>query len=120
MSKLSTKIELELEGRPFVLTPSLKAAEAVSAQFNGFLNAYQAISAFSLQVGQFIVREGCDHKDADGNKISTKDLNELVWLEGIAKITPKLTEYVRLLETGGKTSEESGVTSDEGSSSGNE
>lgn len=111
MSQINSDITILLDGEPFTLRSSLKAATSVSAAFGGFTAAYQALRDGRLDAYQFIIRAGAT-KDAM-RKMSTDDLNEAVWRTGINNLAEKAAKYVSLLQNGGRDLEEATLDDDE-------
>ncbi len=112
---LTKDVEIDLDGETFYLRPSLKAANAISREFGGFLGAFEALRLLNLQATQFIVRSACTSKN-----ISTDDLNERVWRAGVGKLTGPLAKFISILQNGGRDpSEEDEKDEREGEQSGN-
>ncbi|WP_427023041.1 hypothetical protein ACP4J4_10390 [Aureimonas ureilytica] len=116
---LTNDVEITLGGETYNLRPTLKAANAVSRQYGGFVGAFNALQMLNLEVATFIVRTGTNMKKADGGSISTEDLNDKVWRAGVGKLTAPLARYVAILQNGGKDPDESNEDEAEGSDQGN-
>ncbi|WP_152045505.1 hypothetical protein [Aureimonas psammosilenae] len=97
MSTLSTDVEIKLDGETFYLRSTLKAAQNISRQYGGFVGTFQALQVLSLEVAQYIVKQGITAKN-----ISTDDLNDKVWRAGVGNLTKPLARYVSILQNGGR------------------
>ncbi|MBB3937672.1 hypothetical protein [Aureimonas phyllosphaerae] len=99
MSKqtLSAGVAITLGDEEYELKASLKAATAVSNRFGGFANALAAVAGSDLAAIQFVVRQGVPLRD-----ISSKDLDEVVWLAGTRHLMGDVMSYVTRLANGGR------------------
>lgn len=95
--QLTNAVELELGGETYQLKPSLKAANAVSRQFGGFLGAMQAISQSNLEAFFFIIKHGIGKTNT-----STDDLNAAIWAAGVPNLIKPVMRYVSILQNGGR------------------
>lgn len=101
---LSSDVEITLDGQIFHLRSSLKAANAVSNHFGGFIAAYQHIANASLQAFQYIIRQGIPKAELDD--LSTDDLNHLIWATGTNKLVGPVSKYITRLQNGGRDPED--------------
>ena len=83
--------------------PSLKAATAICRQYGGYFGAMQAIAALDLNAFLFVGQQGFSKKN-----ISSSDLDEAIYGEGINKLIDPFIRYLRILQNGGKEPVEDG------------
>lgn len=97
---LSSDVEITLDGQAFHLRSSLKAANAISNHFGGFITAYQHLANGSLQAYQYVIRQGIPKVELDD--ISTDDLNEMIWRTGTIELVGPVSKYLSRLQNGGR------------------
>lgn len=111
---LTSGVFLKLGEREYEMVPNLKAATAISNRYDGFSNALAAVAASNLSAIQFVVRQGVKM-----NEISSKDLDEAVYLAGTRHLIGDVMTFITRLANGGRDpdleEEETAETSDEGS-----
>ena len=92
---LNNNVDIELDGETVTLVPTLGAAMQVNKFFGGFLEADRRIKQFDLEATQIVVAFGL-------GKAAPKNVNELVWKTGLAKLVAPAIEFVGILANGGK------------------
>lgn len=109
---------ITLNDEDFVLKPTIRAAQVISRQFNGFAAARQALVSENLDAVVSILKLGLNLSDKEA-----RDLPDRVWKNGLtAELLIPLIKYVAILGNGGKPlpDDVDTQTSDEGHNQGNE
>ncbi|WP_061930133.1 hypothetical protein [Aureimonas sp. AU22] len=94
---LSAGVVITLGDDEYELKANLKAATAISNRFGGFSNALAAVAGSDLAAITFVVRQGVPMRD-----VSSKDLEEAVWLAGTRHLMGDVMSYVTRLANGGR------------------
>ncbi len=103
---LSSDVTLELDGEEYSLRSSLKAANAISNNFGGFITAYQHLANGNLQAFQYIIRQGIPK--AELQNVSTEELNEMIWRKGVTTLIGPVSKYLGRLQNGGRDPDDEG------------
>lgn len=89
---------ITFEDEELFLRPTLRAANNISRQFNGFRMARQALVDENFEAVVFILRQGLNLSDKDA-----KGLPDRVYVNGItAELLIPLIKYVAILGNGGR------------------
>ena len=115
MSKLNNGVDVVLDGETYTLKPSLKAATAICRQYGGYLGAMQAIASSDINAFLYIGQQGISKKS-----ISSADLDEAIYGEGIGKLLDPFLRYLRILQNGGKEPVEDEEQDDDARDEGND
>ena len=116
--QLSSEVTINLNGEEHTLRASLQAATSLSQTFNGLANAFEGLSNRNLSTYQAVVKAGI----VTAKHISTKDLNEAVWVAGMVPLYGPLVDFLGLLNNGGRKPGEdaaSAASDDDGDDEGN-
>jgi hypothetical protein len=95
MSILNNNVAITLGDEPFNLVPSLRAAMTVCEYFGGFLEADKRLKAFDLRAVAFVIEVGL-------GKVAPKNVQEVIYETGIAKLLSPAIEFIGILANGGK------------------
>lgn len=93
-------VEIELDGEPIVLKPTLKAAQTLSRQADGLLGAVQRVSRFDLDTITQVIALG------SGQKVT--EVADAVWRTGVTELAEPVIRYISVLSNGGRPVDESG------------
>ena len=89
---------VSFDGQDLWLKPTIRAAQAINRQFDGFANARAALVRENFDATVFVLRMGLNLSDRD-----TKDLPERVYKNGMtAELLISLIKYVAILGNGGR------------------
>ncbi len=92
------EVPINLNDEELVLKPTVRAATAISRQFDGFATARARLVAENFDSVVFILRMGLNLSDKDA-----RDLPERVYKNGItAELLIPLINYVAILGNGGR------------------
>ena len=100
--KLSSDVEIELDGETHLLRANLKNATAISRHFGGFDNALGALIASNLDAYQFIVKNSI----VTDKNVSTETLREMVWRRGMKNLSGELSKLISMCRNGGRDPDE--------------
>ena len=120
MSRITAgEVEVSVNGKDYVLKPTLRAAQLISRNFGGYAQARAQLASETLEAATYILRVGSGLPDKE-----LKDLDDQVWKNGMtAELILPLMRYVAVLGNGGRPlpDDNNALSGDGGSdSSGNE
>ncbi|QKV17857.1 hypothetical protein [Oricola thermophila] len=101
-------VEIELDGVPYTLKPTLRAARMVSQNFGGFQKALAAIGNLDLDAYVSVIAAGVGAKASDVNEIA-----EAVWRTGMPGLADPVVTYLTNLANGGRPLDNAGGSGDE-------
>jgi hypothetical protein len=88
-----SEVEIQLNGKPETLRPSLGAAKRVNA-LGGFMHVHSRLQVYDFDVFVLVIAAGLERKPAD--------IENAVYKSGLPNLLGDVSAFVNLLANGGK------------------
>lgn len=108
-------VEIKLDGKDWVLRPTVRAMKMLSRKSGGIMGAVQSVASLDTDAIASVLKIGLEltEKGAEG-------LDERVYRTGAAKLAGPCIRFLHVLSNGGRPPEENGTDGDGSKDEGND